>query len=140
MKKLLGITVLITLVLIGCSNLSEENMNITSYGTNRNWEGHLEVKPNNNNLNETILTLKYTGSKMDDVKDSNIKISLVDINGDTVQEFDGLPSDGIIHVDLSEEEIAKQLEIFDPMAIHIFWYEGENQLVESLQFDEDMAE
>ena len=61
--------------MIGCSNLSEENMNITSYGTNRNWEGHLEVKPNNNNLNETILTLKYTGSKMDDVKDSNMYLA-----------------------------------------------------------------
>lgn len=145
MNKLLRLLVITNFILIGCSNLDEESINITSYGTNRNWEGHLEVKygnkdKNNENVSEANLNLKYTGSKMDDVKDSTIKISLIDIKGDTVQEFDGLSSDGIIKIDLSEEGIAKLLEVYDPMAIHIFWYEGEKQLAESLQFDEDMAE
>lgn len=143
MKRLVTLFACLSLLMFGCTEAKNEEMTITTTGTNNNWTGDLHVELgeiNSETEDVSTLLLEYTGSTPEDAIKGPIKVSLIETEGEVSEEFDGLSSDGKLEMDLSGLNIYGKLQYYSPLAIHVAWNENGEEKLESLQFDEGMIE
>lgn len=135
MKKLLGVIILITLVFSGCGEDEKEKLVFTSVSSN--WKSDIQMelgKVNTENEEKTTLTVEYTGENIDQLKKETITIALMEPEGGMSQDFNGLPSSGILKMNLSDSNVYGKLNLYDKLEIQIRWKENGQDFIESLYF------
>lgn len=135
MKKLVGVIILIAIFLIGCSEDEKEKLIFTSVSSN--WQSDIQMelgKVNTDEEEKTELTVKYTGENLDELENTTITIALMEPEGGMSQDFNGLPSSGILKMNLSDSNVYGKLKTYDRLEIQIRWKENGEDVIESLYF------
>lgn len=135
MKKLVGVIILIAIFLIGCSEDEKEKLIFTSVSSN--WQSDIQMelgKVNTDEEEKTELTVVYTGENLDELENTTITIALMEPEGGMSQDFNGLPSSGILKMNLSDSNVYGKLKTYDRLEIQIRWKENGEDVIESLYF------
>lgn len=130
MKKWMGLIIVLGLVFSGCSEREESQTYQASF---QNWEGEITLN-GTESTEDARLVATYTGENADQLADSTIKLSFIQLDGGLSKEFDGLPSDGKLIYELSNEELLEKFESYSPVTVHIQWTDGDAVVIETLQF------
>lgn len=134
MKKGLGVVIVLGLFLSGCSEPKQETQ--TYKASFQSWEGEITLY-DTESTEDAKLIATYTGENADQLADSTIKLSFIQLDGELSKEFDGLPSDGKLTYELSNEELLEKFESYSPVTVHIQWTDGDAVVIETLQFSND---
>ena len=131
MKKWLGLIIVLGLVLSSCGEPKQETQ-VYKAGF-RDWEGEITLHGEESE-DSAKLVATYTGENPDQLTDAMIKLSFIQLDGELSKEFDGLPSDGKLIYELSNDDLLEKFESYSPVAVHVQWTDGDAVVIESLQF------
>jgi len=121
---------------VGCGDVNDKLL-YQAYG--EQWEADLEINLEETGVeNQGIATFKaeYNGNNSEQLEYEPIIVVIIGSKGQVSQDFDGLPSNGILKYDFSKQLLISDLKRDDPVEMTITWNEDGQEMKELIYFEE----